>query len=316
MKLNNNLIMKEGKLSKEEFELYLSFKPTTIGNCQNYLRLISDVYFEMITATQMAQQKSESIQNYFAKTTMQMFFTKALATINLLNGVSYIGRNYTLPSIQDHSLLFIMTRNFCETIAAYNVLFLLPDTDDKRRIMENLFLYSGYKYQLRLFSESMQNKNTIEYNVVTQTIQNTQTNIFNINYYKSLSSKQQKNIEKAIFFNNYKLLLLDDEVKIVSWQECLNSFVNSKSQLDRIYTYLSLHAHPSIRGMEQFDEAFGNDNKGSEGLCVTACECILSFMSMFLQEYMKLFPKAQEVFDRKTDFEKWLLTMYDYRKNK
>ena len=308
--------MKEGKLSKEEFELYLSFKPTTIGNCQNYLRLISDVYFEMITATQMAQQKSESIQNYFAKTTMQMFFTKALATINLLNGVSYIGRNYTLPSIQDHSLLFIMTRNFCETIAAYNVLFLLPDTDDKRRIMENLFLYSGYKYQLRLFSESMQNKNTIEYNVVTQTIQNTQTNIFNINYYKSLSSKQQKNIEKAIFFNNYKLLLLDDEVKIVSWQECLNSFVNSKSQLDRIYTYLSLHAHPSIRGMEQFDEAFGNDNKGSEGLCVTACECILSFMSMFLQEYMKLFPKAQEVFDRKTDFEKWLLTMYDYRKNK
>ena len=37
MKLNNNLIMKEGKLSKEEFELYLSFKPTTIGNCQNYL---------------------------------------------------------------------------------------------------------------------------------------------------------------------------------------------------------------------------------------------------------------------------------------
>lgn len=308
--------MKEGKLSKEEFELYLSFKPTTIGNCQNYLRLISDVYFEMITATQMAQQKSESIQNYFAKTTMQMFFTKALATINLLKGVSYIGRNYTLPSIQDHSLLFIMTRNFCETIAAYNVLFLLPDTDDKRRIMENLFLYSGYKYQLRLFSESMQNKNTIEYNVVTQTIQNTQTNIFNTNYYKSLSSKQQKNIEKAIFFNNYKLLLLDDEVKIVSWQECLNSFVNSKSQLDRIYTYLSLHAHPSIRGMEQFDEAFGNDNKGSEGLCVTACECILSFMSMFLQEYMKLFPKAQEVFDRKTDFEKWLLTMYDYRKNK
>lgn len=309
--------MKKEKLSHEEGRLYYQhFHLNTIENCQNYLQLISDMYFEVITETQMAQQKSESIQNYFAKTTMQMFFTKALATINLLNGVSYIGRNYTLPPIQDHSLLFVMTRNFCETIAAYNVLFLLPDTDDKRRIMENLFLYSGYKYQLRLFSESMQTEFVTEHDIVNQNIQNMKSNIKNTIYYKSLSSEQRDKIKSAIRTKNYKLMLSDNEVQILSWQECLNSFVNSKSPLDRIYTYLSLHAHPSIIGMEQFGEAFGNDNKGNEGLCVTACECILSFMSMFLQEYMKLFPKAQEVFDRKTDFEKWLLTMYDYRKNK
>ena len=62
MKLNNNLIMKEGKLSKEELELYQIFKLTTICNCQNYLRLISDVYFEMIRQTQTLQQELEGIQ--------------------------------------------------------------------------------------------------------------------------------------------------------------------------------------------------------------------------------------------------------------
>lgn len=308
--------MKEGKLSKEELELYQIFKLTTICNCQNYLRLISDVYFEMIRQTQTLQQELEGIQNYFAKMTMQMFFTKALATINLLDGVGYVGRTCTLPLIQDHSLLFIIARNFCETVAAYEVLFLLPDTKEKRVILENLFLSSGYGYQLRLFSEAMQNKNTKEYNDVTQTIQNTQTNIFNTNYYKSLSSKQQKKIEKAIFSNNYKLLLLDDEVKIVSWQECLNYFVSANDIMNRIYTYFSLHAHPSIRGMEQFDAAYEMVNPGSTNLSTVACRCIISFMSMFLQEYIKLFPKAKEVFDQKSDFEQRLLTMYDYRKNK
>lgn len=307
--------MKENKLSKEELELYQSFKLTTICDYQNYLRLISDVYFEMIRQTQTLQQELEGIQNYFAKMTMQMFFTKALATINLLDGVGYVGRTCTLPLIQDHSLLFIIARNFCETIAAYEVLFLLPDTKDKRVILENLFLSSGYGYQLRLFSESMQNRNA-EYNDVTQTIQNTQTNILNTNYYKSLSLKQQKNIEKAIFLKNYKLLLLDDEVKILSWQECLNHYVSSNGIMDKIYTYFSLHAHPSIRGMEQFDAAYEIVNPKSTNLSIVACQSIISFMSMFLQEYIKLFPKAKEVFDQKSDFEKRLLTMYDYRKNK
>lgn len=308
--------MEKGKLTSEEVERYKSYKLTTISNCQNYLRLISNVYFEVITETQSTQQELEGIRNYFAKTTMQMFFTKALATINLLNGVSYIGRNYTLPPIQDHSLLFIMTRNFCETIAAYNVLFLLPDTDDKRRIMENLFLYSGYKYQQRLFSESMQTEFVTEHDIVNQNIQNMKSNIKNTIYYKSLCSEQRDKIKCAIRTKNYKLMLSDNEVQILSWQECLNHYVGKNELMDRLYTFLSLHTHPSIRGMEQFDAAFEKTNPECENLCTIACRYIISFMSMFLQEYMNLFPKAQEVFDKKTDFEKWLITMYDYRKNK
>lgn len=308
--------MKEDKLSKEELELFRSIKPTNINNCRNYLRFISDIYFEMIHDTQMLQQELEGIQNYFAKITMQMFLTKALATINLLDGVGCVGRTCTLPPIQDHSLLFIIARNFCETVAAYNVLFLLPDTKEKRLILENLFLSSGYRYLLRLFSESMQERYTNEFDIANQNVQNTQTNIINTNYYKSLSLEQQNKIKKAISSKNYQLLLLDDEIKNMSWQECLNHFVGANDIMDRIYTYLSIHAHPSIRGMEQFAAAFDKVSPECDNLSTVACRCIISFMSMFLQEYIKLFPKAKEVFDKKTDFEKWLLTMHDYRKNK
>lgn len=308
--------MKENKLSKEELELYQNFKPDTIKNCRNYLHFISDVYFEMINQTQSLQQELERIQNYFAKITMQMFFTKALATINLLDGVSYVGRTCTLPPIQDHSLLLIIARNFCETVAAYEVLFLLPDTKEKLVILENLFICSGNRYQLRLFSESMQNKYSNEYDIVNKNIQVTKAKIKNTSYYKSLSSEQQDNIKYAIRTKNYKLLLLDNEVRIISWQECLNHFVRSNDIMDKIYTYFSLHAHPSIRGMEQFDAAFDKVSPECDNLSTVACRCIISFMSMFLQEYIKLFPKAKEVFDKKTDFEKWLLTMHDYRKNK
>ena len=72
--------MEKGKLTSEEVERYKSYKLTTISNCQNYLRLISNVYFEVIRQTQTLQQELEGIQNYFAKITMQMFFTKALVT--------------------------------------------------------------------------------------------------------------------------------------------------------------------------------------------------------------------------------------------
>lgn len=308
--------MKENKLSKEELELYLNFKPTTICDYQNYLRLISDAYFEMVSQTQMLQQELEGIQNYFAKMTMQMFFTKALATINLLDGVGYVGRTCTLPPIHDHSLLFIIARNFCETVAAYEVLFLLPDTNEKRVILENLFICSGNRYQLRLFSESMHTKYSNEYSIVNKNIKVTKAQIKNTSYYKSLSLEQQENIKSAIRTKNYKLLLLDDEVKIMSWQECLNHFVSENDIMDRIYTYFSLHTHPSIRGMEQFDAAYEMVNPESTNLSIVACQSIISFMSMFLQEYIKLFPKAKEVFDQKSDFEKRLLTMYDYRKNK
>lgn len=308
--------MKENKLSTEELELYQNFKPDTIKNCRNYLHFISDVYFEMINQTQTLQQELERTQNYFAKITMQMFFTKALATINLLDGVGYVGRTFILPPIQDHSLLFIIARNFCETVAAYEVLFLLPDTKEKLVILENLFICSGNRYQLRLFSESMQNKYSNEYDIVNKNIQVTKAKIKNTNYYKSLSSEQQDNIKYAIRTKNYKLLLLDNEVRMMSWQECLNHFVRSNDIMDKIYTYFSLHAHPSIRGMEQFDAAFEKLNPESGNLCIVACQCIISFVSMFLQEYIKLFSEAKEVFDKKTDFEKWLLTMYDYRKNK
>ena len=68
--------------------------------------------------------------------------------------------------------------------------------------------------------------------------------------------------------------------------------------------------------MEQFDAAYEMANPESTNLSIVACQSIISFMSMFLQEYIKLFPRAKEVFDKKTDFEKCLLTMYDYRKNK
>lgn len=308
--------MENGKLSKEELELYKSFEPNTISNCRNYLRLLSDVYFEMTIETQMGEPQHEIIQKYYAKTTLQMFFMKALATIKLLDGVGYMTENFTLPPIQDHTLLFIITRNFCETIAAYNVLFLLPNTKDKRLILENLFLGSGYRYQARLFSESMLTQFGNEYDIVDQNIQTTKANIINTQYYKLLSSEQQNNLKNAIRSKNYKVMLLDDEVKVLTWQESLNLFVGSNELMDRIYTYLSIHAHPSIRGMEQFAAAFDKVSPECDNLSTVACRCIISFMSMFLQEYIKLFPKAKEVFDKKTDFEKWLLTMYDYRRQK
>ena len=304
------------KLFKEEFELYKSYEPTTIGNCQNYLRLLSDVYFEMIAGTQMNKKVGDDFQEHIAKLTMQMFFTKALSTMELLGGIGYKKNNIELNSIVDHSLLFIIARNYCEMVAAYEVLFLLPNSDEKRKIMENLFLSSGYSYKTQLYSDTMIMENKGQYESEQTIIASAKEFIYSSKYYKSLSPEYQEILDKALERKDYKLKLGNKKVQRLSWQKCLNHFARKNKALEGLYAYLSLHAHPSIIGIEQYNAAFEINDPKFVSLCTTACRYIISFMSMFLQEYIKLFPLAKEIFYKKTDFEKWLLTMYDFRKRK
>ena len=68
--------------------------------------------------------------------------------------------------------------------------------------------------------------------------------------------------------------------------------------------------------MNQFNQAFEKEDPEYPRLCITATLYILSFMSMFLQEYISIFPVAKTIYDIQNEDIKNLLTIYDYRKNK
>lgn len=146
-------------MTKEEFDNL--YNPTSLENGWRYLNLVLDAYFVMMDNTH--QPIVHTAKEQYAQIILQMFFTKGLAVSKLLEGISYRHGTVSLNPIIDHTQLFILARNLCETLSAYELICVIPDSEEKRLIMENLFENSGYGYRLRFYSEEMQKKYSEQY---------------------------------------------------------------------------------------------------------------------------------------------------------
>lgn len=299
-------------MTKEQFNTY--YNPNTIDNCRHYLSVVLDAYFVMMNNTH--QPIVHTAREQYAQIILQMFLTKGLAAFKLLEGTSYTHEDVSLNPIIDHTMLFIMARNLCESLTAFELIAMLPDTDEKCIIMECLFESSGYKYRLKLYSPKMQILHQKQYEAEQKIVQDSSDAILKTTYYQSLSDEQKKVLQNVIKKKNYQVSLLDSEVQLLSWQDALALYVAPNGLFDNIYTYFSLMTHPSIIAMNQFNQAFEKEDPEYPRLCITAILYILSFMSMFMQEYITIFPDAKAIYDKQSDDIRGLLTMYDFRKNK
>lgn len=297
-------------MTKEEF--YAHYNPETIDNCKRYLKLLLDTYFVMIHMTHESLVDSSQKQN--AQILLQMFFTKGLAVSRLLEGLSYELDGIKLNPIVDHTSLFMLARNLCEYYVAYELIHVLPDTDDKRTIMYSLFLSSGYKYRLRLFSQEMQQNNQTQFDEEKQIVDDAKNEILSTKYYQHLCSKEQEKLINAIEKKSFQLYLEKESVRLLSWQDAINMVVKPNRIFDSSYNYFSLNTHPSVIAMNQFDQAYGKEEPEFVGLCITAVRYVMCFMSMFLQEYIRVFPKAQNLFDAQSEEIKMFLKFFDYSK--
>lgn len=299
-------------MTKEEFNS--RYNPTTLENGKRFLHLLLDTYFEMIHDTH--ELIVHTARESYAQQWLQMFFTKGIAFEILLDGYGYVQGKWSMNKIVDHTSLFMIARNLGETLSAFELICVLPETDEKRLIMESLFESSAYKYKLLLYSDEMKEEHPEQYVEDEQVVKDAKKHIVNTIYYKSLSVEQKKLLQDIIKRKNFQIRLLDDEVRRLSWQETMLEYVIPNGIFDRIYNYFSLNTHPSLISMNQFDQAFGKEHPEYLQLCLTATLYMITFLSMFLQEYIAIFPKAKAIYEGKNDDEKWLLKLYDYRKTK
>lgn len=311
---NAAFVFYEGmNMTKEEF--YKLYNPISVENGRRYLNVVLDAYFVMMDTTH--RPIVHTAKEQYAQIILQMFFTKGLAISKLLEGISYRHGTVSLNPIIDHTQLFILARNLCETLSAYELICVIPDSSEKRLIMVNLFENSGYGYRLRFYSEQLQKAHKEQYQQEQQIVRNARETISNTEYYQSLSPQQKKDFKKYVIKKkSFQVILQDDGFRTLSWQKALHEYVAPNGLFDNIYMYFCLNTHPSIISMNQFNQAFAAVNPEYPHMCLTAIQYIISFLSMFLQEYIAVFQKAQEIFEGQNEDIKWLLTLYDYRKTK
>ena len=116
-----------------------------LSSCNYMTDVMLEGMFSIIRKCRTRGSKTESLAD--GKLLMQMFFLKCLSFKRLLGGVGYrqvVGNeHYELPPIIDHPTLFSLARSLYEAFCAFELLYVIPDSEEKKMVLHNLFIMQG-----------------------------------------------------------------------------------------------------------------------------------------------------------------------------
>lgn len=286
--------------------------PSSICSVKRFLKIMLDFYLDVIKKHNYDEVDTQSKAD--AKMLFQMFFSKGINIYQMLDGVSFENKNVCLSPIIDPTVIFTITRSMYEYLCAFELINIIPDTNDKKTIAYQLFIISGLKYRQRFYSDNLPDDLKKKYFDESLAIKNAESIIKNTLLYKSLPNKERNTIDKAINDKNYQIIIEGNKVKKLGWKDIALKIGLNGEALNEIYTYFCLNAHPSYISLIQFRDAFKKDAPDCIQFGALAATYTIIFMSVFLSDYIRLFPEIKRTFDNLPPREQILLDMYNKQK--
>ena len=183
-----------------------------------------------------------------AKIIFQMFFSKLLSLRKALDGISFKAKDGSfLNPIIDPTTFIPIVRTIYESVCAFEIIYSIPDTEEKKDIVYNLWVKAGLEYRQR-FASGITNPELLKkIEEERKKIQDCKDFIENTLTYKKISKKGKDIVQTIMKEKEYKILITEDIVKKLSWQEISYQFGGEhiKDVFVNIYTYFSLYEHPS-----------------------------------------------------------------------
>lgn len=265
-----------------------------ITSCKQYMRLMLDFYFDAIEASRECDSRMLSDANIW----LQTIFTKGCAFLSLLDGINYEKPGVRLNTVLDPSLLFTIARRIYESVVDFNILYIHPQTEPQKEILYNLFMSAGLSERLKNWDENMRSKYPERAQQEEKDIQDCKNAIETNVLWDSLSAHTKMVINNAINARKFRYQFNNqNELVPVKWEMAYELLRVKKDLYEPIYSFFSLHSHPSYLALIQFREAFAPDVRQDLQMAIHSTQCILSFMSIFIVDYMTLFPKVKEMFN-------------------
>lgn len=265
-----------------------------ITSCKQYMHLMLDFYFDAIEASRECDSRMLLDANIW----LQTIFTKGCAFLNLLDGINYEKPGVRLKTVLDPSLLFTIARRIYESVVDFNILYIHPQTEQQKAILYNLFMSAGLSERLKNCDENMRFKYPERIQQEEKDIQECKDAIVNSSLWASLSAKTQQIVQNAI--NSHKFRYTFDSTNNISpvkWEDAYQLLRVKKELYESMYSFFSLHSHPSYLSLIQFRDAFAPGVRQDLQMAIHSTRCILSFMSIFIVDYITLFPKVKEKFN-------------------
>lgn len=228
----------------------------------------------------------------------QMMMSKALNIKNVLDGIEYDNGTAYLNRIIDPTILLTLVRNLFEAICAFEIVTIIPDTQEKKLILYNLYCISGFGFRQRFFSPDLPEKYKLKLLDEKEYIQELITEIKNTELYKSLRDKERSKLDNAIKGKNYQISInSENQVKSYGWGDIPPLFGIKPMFYKNIYTYFCLNAHPSHISMIQFRDMFKPGEEEYIRISVTTMKFCFMLLSIYLSDYIKLFPQIKNTYE-------------------
>ena len=304
--------MIESKFAKQltPEDIQKLIKIETIDNCKQYMKVMLDFYFDVIMSP--SGRKASSYIEDDRNLWLQTMFSKGCQFVSLLDGVEYSKGIAQLNRIIDFSILFTIARSFYESLIVFELLFVLPKTEEQQTILYNLFMAHGLSERLKDLDDEVKRNNPSRVQEEQNDINNCWKAIEETNLYTTVLDQQTKATLKNAFGLRYRFAFKDDNTLEVVKFENAHTLLKVKENLfNSIYSFFSLHGHPSYLSLIQFRDAFKKDYRADIDMAKPATRFILSFMSIFIVDYMKLNPEAKTVYDKLEEPRRFAIGMYE-----
>ena len=282
----------------------------TIDDCKQYMKVMLDFYYDVIMSP--SGRKASSYIEDDRNLWLQTMFSKGCQFEFLLEGVGYSKGISHLNPIIDFSILFTIARRVYESLIVFELLFVLPKTDEHQTIVYNLFMSHGLSERLKDLDEDVKRNNQARVQDEQNDIEECKKTIESTKLYKILDKQTKATRDNALMNRKYRYLFKEDNTMEFVQYEDAYKLLNVKENLfNSIYSFFSLHGHPSYLSLIQFRDAFKNDYRADIYMAKHATQCILSFMSIFIVDYMKLNPEAKTVYDKLEEPRRFAIGMYE-----
>lgn len=284
-------------------------KMETIDDCKQYMKVMLDFYFDVIMSP--SGRKASSYIEDDRNLWLQTMFSKGCQFVSLLDGVGYSKGISHLNPIIDFSILFTIARSVYESLIVFELMFVLPKTEEQQTVLYNLFMAHGLSERLKDLADEVKRNNPSRVQEEQNDINNCWKAIEETNLYTVLD-KQTKAMLKNAFGLKYRYVFNDDNTLHFIQFENAHPLLKVKENLfDSIYSFFSLHGHPSYLSLIQFQDAYKNDYRADMDMAKHATQCILSFMSIFIIDYMKLNPEVKTMYDKLEEPRRFAIGMYE-----
>jgi len=299
--------MKELSIDNQAYRRMLN--PQSLADVVMYLDFMIDFFFKV-----MCSLKDIVFKNQFRaqmSTMVQMMFMKGKSMRDLMDGFSHSLGDVHFIGYADHTILFTLVRAAYEQLCAFELIYIIPDTQDKKIILENAYVAAAQVNRLKMFTEEALSRYPEETQIVRQGIEECKNDIRKTRLYQSLTEKEQKGLEEQVFKKGEYQIVFTEEGKLklhVGWDEVRKYCKLSTTTLHGVYKYACNMAHPSYLALCQFYDSY--EEGAIEELNHTAVIQMIGILSVFIMDYIKIFPEAEHVYSNLDIESKFMVRMY------